>query len=157
MKRASFLLITGVFLLFACSDGEESAAPTADTTAIDSVPVIVPVIVQCYENQNGADTVQLRISDSSGMISGKLNYRIEGKDANSGSFAGKWYGDTLVADYSFRSEGVRSVRQIAFLKKDSFLIEGFGPVTEEDKQMKFKSRDSLSFNEVNRLSLIPCY
>lgn len=157
MKKASFLLIPAVFLLFACSNGEESPTTTPDSITTDSMPLISSVIVQCYENQNGADTVQLRISDSSGVISGKLNYRIEGKDANSGSFSGKWYGDTLVADYSFRSEGVRSVRQIAFLKKDSFLIEGFGPVTEENKQMKFKSRDSLSFNEVNRLSLIPCY
>ena len=157
MKKASFLLVFAVFLLFACNNAEESPVPTTDTIHTDSLEIVPVAIVQCYENQNGADTVQLRIADSSGMISGNLNYRIEGKDANTGSFSGKWFGDTLIADYSFRSEGVRSVRQIAFLKKDSFLIEGFGPVTQENKQMKFKSRDSLSFNEVNRLSLVPCY
>ena len=157
MKKASFLLVSAFSVVFACNNADESSAPTTDTIVTDSLPVVPALVVQCYENQNGADTVQLQIADSSGMISGRLNYRIEGKDANTGSFSGKWYGDTLVADYSFRSEGVRSVRQIAFLKKDSFLIEGFGPVTQENKQMKFKSRDSLSFNEVNRLSLVPCY
>jgi hypothetical protein len=157
MKKASVLFVSAVLLLFSCNNAEESSVPTTDTIGTDSLPVVPAINVQCYENQNGADTVQLRIADSSGMISGKLNYRIEGKDANTGSFLGKWYGDTLVAEYSFRSEGVRSVRQIAFLRKDSFLIEGFGPVIQENKHMKFKSRDSLSFNEVNRLSLIPCY
>jgi hypothetical protein len=157
MKKASLILVSAIFLFFASNNAEQSSVPPTDTIVADSLPVVPAVIVQCYENQNGADTVQLQIADSSGMISGKLNYRIEGKDANTGSFLGRWYGDKLVADYSFRSVGVRSVRQIAFLKKDSFLIEGFGPVTQENKQMKFKSRDSLSFNEVNRLSLVPCY
>ncbi|HSB94006.1 MAG TPA: hypothetical protein VLC28_12865 [Flavitalea sp.] len=156
MKKALVLMILATSLLCSCNNGGKSTSPTSDTIVKDSVPKPVPVIVTCYENKNGADTVQLRVTDSAGTINGSLDYRIEGKDANTGTFSGNWYGDTLIADYSFRSEGVRSVRQIAFLKKDSFLIEGFGPVVEEKKQMKFKFRDSLSFNQVNRLSLVPC-
>ena len=156
MKKSSHLLVPVICLVLACNNTEESTPSKTDTITHDSLPPAPMVISECYENKNGADTVQLRVTDSSGTISGNLDYRIEGKDANTGTFAGKWFGDTLVADYSFRSEGVRSIRQIAFLKKDSFLFEGFGPVVEENKQMKFKSRDSLSFNEVNRLSLVPC-
>nr|GFC68635.1 hypothetical protein [Tanacetum cinerariifolium] len=37
------------------------------------------------------------------------------------------HGDTLVADYTFQSEGTTSIRQVVFLRRDIGFIEGFGP------------------------------
>lgn len=156
MNKASRILILSVCILLSCNNSGESSNGKTDTNASIVTPETPVLIVQCYENLKGMDTVVLQIKDSAGAITGKLDYHISGKDANTGSFTGTLYGDTLIADYSFRSEGVKSVRQIAFLKKDSFLIEGFGPVMEVHKMMVFKSRDSLSFNQVNRLTLVPC-
>lgn len=151
-------LLLGSCFMIACSCNNANQKSESSKDTVSDAAQIVPAVavVQCYENQNGPDTLKLKLSDSSGFVAGNLDYHISGKDANKGSFKGRMYGDTLIAEYAFRSEGVRSVRQIAFLKKDSFLIEGFGPVKEEQKQMKFKSMDSLSFNEVNRLILVTC-
>jgi hypothetical protein len=142
--------------MISCKNADQSLKETGDNTTADSILIVPMIKEQCYENKNGADTVQLKLTDSSGIITGNLDYRIEGKDANTGTFKGNMYGDTLIADYKFKSEGKTSMRQIAFLRKDSFLIEGFGPVMQVSKQMKFKSRDSLTFNEVNRLLSVPC-
>src|SRR6478609_5115614 len=123
MKKTSILVIPCILFIISCNNANQSAKATGDSTTADSI-IIVPIVkVQCYENKNGADTVQLKLTDSSGIITGNLDYRIEGKDANKGTFKGNMYGDTLIADYKFRSEGKTSMRQIAFLKKDSFLIE----------------------------------
>jgi hypothetical protein len=154
---AKSLVVFSCFCSFAsCQSPNENSEKNKSEQDKTVEAVVRPAIVQCYENQGGTDTVQLRLTDSAGIVSGDLNYRIQGKDANHGSFTGKMFGDTLIADYNFRSEGVQSVRQIAFLKKDSFLVEGFGPVNQVGKQMKFQSMDSLSFNEVNRLRLTAC-
>ena len=155
MKKTSILVIPCILFMINCNNADQSSNATGDSTT--EAIIVVPIIKeQCYENKNGADTVQLKLIDSSGTVTGNLDYRIEGKDANRGTIKGNMYGDTLIADYKFRSEGKTSMRQIAFLKKDSFLIEGFGPVMKVSKQMKFKSRDSLTFNEVNRLLSVPC-
>ena len=155
MKNTSILVIPVILFMISCNNADQSSNATGDSTS--ETNIVVPIVKeQCYENQNGADTVQLRLTDSSGVVTGNLDYRIEGKDANTGTFKGNMYGDTLIADYRFRSEGKTSLRQIVFLRRDSFLIEGFGPVMKVNKQMKFKSRDSLTFNEVNRLINVPC-
>lgn len=157
MKRTSLLIIPAIYLSISCNNGAPSTNPTVDTSdKVTTATVVVPLMVQCYENLKGPDTLRLQLTDSSGIVTGKLDYKIDDKDENTGTFSGNMFGDTLIANYTFRSEGVTSTRQIAFLRKDSFLVEGFGPVSRVKKQTKFKSRDSLVFNQVNRLILVPC-
>ena len=54
-------------------------------------------------------------------------------------------GDTIIADYKFYSEGMESMRQVAFLKKDSLMIQGFGPMTERGGKMVFVSTKEINF------------
>ncbi|HEY5390965.1 MAG TPA: hypothetical protein VIJ57_02530 [Hanamia sp.] len=91
------------------------------------------------------DTIFLQIFLDDSVVSGKLNYHIFEKDANSGTIKGKLFGDTLIADYNFKSEGIESVRQVVFLIKDSTAIEGFGEMKEENGRMIFKSVHDLNF------------
>ena len=65
-------------------------------------------------------------------------------------------GDTLVADYTFNSEGKLSTRQVAFLKKDGKLMEGFGEVVEKDGKIYFKSISDLKFDDAIEFTKINC-
>ena len=55
------------------------------------------------------------------------------------------YGDTLLAEYIFKSEGITSIREVAFLKQDDSFVEGYGDVEEQYGKMVFKNRSALSF------------
>jgi hypothetical protein len=54
-------------------------------------------------------------------------------------------GDTLLADYFFLSEGTRSIRQVAFLKRGNSLLEGYGNIEEQNGKTVFKKDKGLSF------------
>ena len=91
------------------------------------------------------DTFFLQIFLDDSVVSGKLNYHIFEKDANSGIIKGKLFGDTLMAGYNFKSEGSESVRQVVFLIKDSTAIEGFGEMKDENGRMIFENVHDLNF------------
>lgn len=91
------------------------------------------------------DTIFLQMAMHDSVVSGNLNYRLFEKDANSGKIKGKFYGDTLIADYTFMSEGIESVRQVVFLIKDSTATEGFGEMKEENGRMIFTNVHDLNF------------
>lgn len=128
---------------------------TADTTK----PVKNSIMIlqsTCYASIKGRDTVNLKIEKFPNIVTGNLSYNYYGKDYNKGTIDGTLKGDTLVADYSFMSEGKSSVRQVAFLISDSSLIEGFGSVEEKEGKMVFKDLKTLNFKIGTRLHKIPC-
>jgi hypothetical protein len=65
-------------------------------------------------------------------------------------------GDTLVADYTFMSEGVSSVREVVFLQKDGTLIEGYGDVVDANNKVSFKDKKKLKFDAKNTLTKVDC-
>ncbi len=65
-------------------------------------------------------------------------------------------GDTLLADYTFMSEGKQSVRQVVFLIKDTAAIEGYGDVEERNNKMVFKNISQIPFEKGQRLHKVPC-
>ena len=89
-------------------------------------------------------------------VNGKLSYNIVGKDKNEGSLIGNMKGDTLIADYTFMSEGVSSIREVAFLQKDGAFIEGFGDVIEANGKFSFKDKTKLKFDAKNTLTKVDC-
>ena len=142
--RLLFLLITCV----ACNNDRSETNNDADTIKDYDTGTSSPAetISECYENINGKDTVFLSIFSQSKVITGSLVYNYYEKDKNSGTIKGNMYGDTLIADYIFNSEGVTSTREVAFLKRESAFIEGYGDMQEEGGKMVFTNRSSLSFS-----------
>ncbi|MNL01805.1 hypothetical protein D3C87_1222900 [compost metagenome] len=70
------------------------------------------------------------------------------KDNNKGKITGELKGDTIIAEYIFDSEGMRSVREVVFVQKDDGKIyEGTGDVIEKNGKMVFKDRSALKFGE----------
>lgn len=94
------------------------------------------------------DTILMNLTmKGNQMLSGKLIYNFYEKDKNEGTLIGELKGDTLLADYTFMSEGISFVRQVVFLKKGNTYIEGYGDVIEEASgKVAFKDRKQLKFD-----------
>lgn len=110
----------------------------------------------CYTYLKQKDTVSLSLTKVGNAVTGELNYNFYEKDKNSGTMAGTVKGDTILAEYTFNSEGKSSVREVAFLQKGDQLIEGYGPVAEKGGKTVFTNHAELKFGEGVALSLIPC-
>ena len=100
----------------------------------------------CYTGIINRDTVILNVNITDTLVTGGLIYNFYEKDDNKGSLSGKMMGDTIIADYKFYSTGMESMREVAFLKKDSVMIQGFGPMVERNGKMVFVSTKEINFN-----------
>jgi len=129
--------------LFAC---QERTKVTGKKDHNDTTTGNIPVAEQtCYSYIKGKDTAQLKLITTGIVSTGELNYKWFEKDKNTGSIEGEMHGDTLVANYTFNSEGKQSVRQVAFLRKGNQLLEGFGDVEEKDGKVRYKNLSSVKF------------
>ncbi|HSH65881.1 MAG TPA: hypothetical protein VLB84_08805 [Bacteroidia bacterium] len=99
----------------------------------------------CYSTNNKKDSIKMQLSSNGNYIKGYLTYSLYQKDKNNGTFEGEMHHDTLIADYTFNSEGNTSVREIAFLLKDTLLIEGYGEMKYKGEKLVFKNTKYLSF------------
>lgn len=126
------------------------------TKTVSTVPVTKVGAINCYRYVNNKDTVTLRTIVADELISGTLVYNFYEKDKNSGTIRGSMKDDLLIADYSFMSEGISSVRQVAFKKIDGTFIEGYGEPQESNGKITFKNIDSLNFNNSVLLSEVDC-
>ncbi len=168
MKYNLFVLIATLFCLAACknnsSQNQESAREaqtgTEAQTSSDSqtqTDASQPAASDaCYRSLSGKDSVLLHIERTGNTIKGDLIYTFFEKDNNTGTLEGEMSGDTLFADYTFRSEGQQSVREVAFLQKGDELVEGFGPVKETGNKMVFENRGALQFTNKLTYRKVDC-
>jgi hypothetical protein len=141
------------FLLTQSCNNESSETSTAESqtkSADEGSPM------NCYRFASKNDTIVLKLIHIGNSITGTLVYKLHEKDKNMGTIQGNMRGDVLVADYTFMSEGVKSIRQIAFKKVDSGFIEGYGETTIANDRVIFTNIDSLTFNSQYKLNEINC-
>ena len=153
-----FIVYFTAFALTACNNNQHSDVANKDSLTVDKKlsDTDHSNAKKCYANYSLKDTVKLELVKNKNIISGTLRFKYFGKDENKGTFAGVVRGDTLVADYTFMSEGVTSVRQIAFLKRNNTLVEGYGDVEEKNGKMVFKNIGKLNFKGSASLFLGAC-
>jgi len=142
------LAASSLILLAACHE------QTAQTTQVPTAAA--PTGPQCYAYRTDTDTVRLTLQTTQTTVTGQLAYRYFEKDRNQGTIRGQMHGDTLLADYTFQSEGRQSVREVAFLRRDTGFIEGYGPVTEIQGKTVFKLPRTLHFDAKYTLLPIAC-
>ncbi|MEO8116869.1 MAG: hypothetical protein ABI653_04415 [Bacteroidota bacterium] len=149
-----FSLAVIFILFFACNSKNQS------TTAIDNIqPDKVEITAKnnvCYLGLFGKDSIQLHVNTTNDSVSGNLNYIMAEKDNNTGTFMGKLHGDTLIADYHFTSEGIESMRQVAFILKEDKAFAGYGQMVDKDGKMYFKNSSSITFDKITPLKLVNC-
>lgn len=102
---------------------------------------------QCFQYINKKDTASLNLVIKNDKVNGILSYNLFEKDKNNGTIEGIIKGDTIIADYTFQSEGTTSTREVVWLKKNDELVEGFGDTKEGNGKMKFKNTSNLRFDQ----------
>ncbi len=116
-----------------------AARKPANTTPSTTTSSDTSSIAGCYVATLGRDVYTLNIdSENNGEVQGTLKYNNYQKDSSSGSFVGAYSGEMLVGYYDFQSEGMRSIRQVAFKKIDKGFVQGFGDVEVVDNRENLK-------------------
>ncbi|WP_242927298.1 hypothetical protein [Pontibacter vulgaris] len=150
MKYKLLLSILTLVYLASCNHQTEKPEATqkATITATD--------ISGCYAYFSPQDTVLFHLNVQGKTFTGELVYNYFQKDKNTGTIKGKIHGDTLLADYTFMSEGIESVREVLFLKQGNTLVEGYGEVTEQAGKMVFPNKRNLDFSKSKPLIKTNC-
>lgn len=153
--KSKFLILGMIFSLVACNKKAE------DTQVVTEKEMEQPEITvsgkQCYLWTQGKDSVSMTlVTANGGNVTGDLRYNFFEKDDNSGTVSGLFKGDTLFVEYAFESEGMKSVREVAFLKRDKTFLEGFGEVEQKDNKEVFKDKKTLKFGGSLILQEVPC-
>lgn len=158
MKYLLLTLFIGAIIITSCNNEQKKS--TEPTLAADSAQKVENKIVKpstsCYSSTKAKDTVTLNVRIFHNSATGKLLYKFHEKDGNEGEFDGQLHGDTLLANYTFRSEGKLSNRQVVFLIKDSVAIEGYGTMEYKEGKMIFKDLTQVSFGKGLILKKISC-
>ncbi|POY38408.1 hypothetical protein C3K47_03135 [Solitalea longa] len=154
MKRNTALSVMAFVFIIACNSKTNKTTVQTDSVSTSDSPKSNEY---CYSFIKDKDSVLLRfkMSDDS-LILGTLNYNFYEKDSNKGNVQGMLKGDTLLLDYIFQSEGIESVREVAFLKKGDDFVEGYGETVEKDGRLMFKDHKSLNFNSKVELKPSEC-
>jgi len=141
MKLIHFLIFASLFI--SCNSQNEET----EKTSSQQVKSTRPSPISCYRYATATDTIILKVIHVGNLVTGTLVYILKEKDKNKGTIQGKMKGDILVADYTFMSEGIQSIRQIVFKKEGSSFVEGYGD---------FKNIESLNFNTSMKLAEVAC-
>ena len=158
MKKTSYLLAIAISgsLFFACTN---NSSPKVETTVIKEetkTPVTITEPATCYALDNGKDKVAMQIAIINNEVTGDLIYRYFGKDKNTGTIKGEMHGDTLLATYTFMSEGKESKRDVAFLKKGDEIVEGYGNVDPATGEPNLADRSAIKFDNTFILKKTDC-
>ncbi|SEI43807.1 hypothetical protein SAMN05216327_101569 [Dyadobacter sp. SG02] len=153
--RHVLALLTGAFIC-SCSGKSGSENDTANDTVSTGQHTEVTATNQCFAHHARKDSAFLHLEIAGNSVSGKLSYALFEKDRNSGTIAGTITGDTIFARYTFASEGTKSIREVAFLKKETGWVEGFGEVTDSAGVMIFTDRSKLDFEKGLHFEPVEC-
>ncbi len=147
-------LITGLFFLnlfLSC----HSTGKKNETLVTPPAEIFQPPLSQsCYSYVLKGDTIILNLTRKGDAVTGTLLYHLNGKDRNTGTLKGLMKDDILLANYSFMSEGIRSVRQVAFKFKDQSAVEGFKEGGLGDTTAYISDINAVNFN--NSMTLTAC-
>ncbi|QBZ98217.1 hypothetical protein [Flavobacterium sangjuense] len=148
----SRILFSIVFLMLFISCKKETVTPTK----VIEKPMKSPSSNECYAYDLKGDKIELQLhymSDSD-SVTGKLNFAFAEKDNNNGFIIGKLTDQILIADYTFRSEGKTSKRQVAFELKDDKAILGYGEMDQDGTF--FKDINKVKFDSGVQLTKTDC-
>ena len=131
MKKVILLGVVFMTVFVSCKKEKE----TEETTiAPEEIVADETVSEECFSAIIKKDTISMYLNVKGNQIaSGKLSYKFFEKDKNEGTLVGEIKGDTLFAEYTFMSEGVSSIREVAFLKKGNTYVEVYVYFVDDNK------------------------
>lgn len=129
---------------------DSAAAATSTTAALDTT------LAGCYSSTYKRDTSALQIETKGAVVSGPLSYSLFEKDRNDGNFQGEVNGNILSGWYLFKSEGVMSVRQVAWKIKGTHLWPATGEMQQRGDTIFFRNMDQLQYDSLHSFVKIAC-
>ncbi len=142
--------ILSLLLLFSCacnSHNEKQENEISNQINEKSSVTTFPDLEGCYISIYKNDSAFLKINKENNLITGNLSYKHFEKDNNTGTIDGKVSDNLIIADYTFQSEGMKSVRQVVFKISGNNLLEGNGDIiiSKNNDSVKFKNISQLNF------------
>lgn len=128
-------------------------AGAADTIVTNAQPFVLD---GCYEMTMKKDSAFLQLQLTDSVVNGTLNFNFFEKDSNKGTIKGVLRGDKIIADYTFQSEGLTTVREVVFLLQDKTLVQGFGELQEKGGKFVFTDPDNLQYQPDNPFIKTDC-
>ncbi|MBP6866639.1 MAG: hypothetical protein KBC12_03815 [Candidatus Pacebacteria bacterium] len=111
----------------------------------ETIVVSDGAIEGCYVATLAKDVYTLTIlSEEAGNFTGSLSFKNFEKDSSSGTYNGTYKDGILLGDYSFQSEGMKSVMQVIFKKDGEAFVRGFGEVNETGD--RFVNLDAITYD-----------
>lgn len=150
MKSRILFSIALTSLLISCK--KETPAPVPAEKEV--IPKVEKETSACYEVNKYGNIISLHINYDNDKVDGTLSYALQEKDKNTGTFEGKIKDSIIIADYTFESEGIKSVREIAIKLKGNQAIEGYGDMNNEGT--RFKDVTQLNFDGKMPMNKVPC-
>ncbi|HVG16804.1 MAG TPA: hypothetical protein VM935_17670 [Chitinophagaceae bacterium] len=157
-----YFIYISFWLLVSCTNSDTKIHKGADDSphanASDTIMTPKPLDVAsgCYRMLKGNDSAFLTLAVMDSAVSGNLEYNLYGKDKNSGTIKGFRRGALIIADYTFSSEGVTSVREVVFKLEEEKLTEGYGAVVQKGGKMSFNDHEQLKFDSGIQFHKLAC-
>lgn len=151
------ILISWLFIS-ACNAGQNqvSSLPAIKDSASVRDTGDLPGMNGCYTSIIKKDTATLHINFSGSEVSGDLVYKRFEKDGNVGTLKGKVQDSLIIADYTFESEGITSVREVVFKMRGDNLIEGYGDIKMNGDTARFKDHFKLKYLDRQPFVKVAC-
>lgn len=159
MLIKNIILLGSVMLFGSCgNEAKTSSEVNGDsmTTQNETQPAPDSLSSGCYAQIAGRDTSNIQIENKSNNVTGTLSYAIFEKDRNDGTLQAEIEGDVLTGWYLFKSEGVISVRQVAWKIKGTELWPATGEMMEKNDSMFFSAPDKLTFDNTRPFKKVAC-
>lgn len=167
MSKYNLILHIALLLMAACGNsgtGNPRDAGSAKEGSVHATadPVVgfaeaAPFVLEgCYEMTMQRDTATLSLQVSDTLVTGTLVYRWYARDGNTGTIKGVLRDSLVVADYTFQSEGLTSVREVIFRIQDTTLVQAYGDLANRGHKIVFARPDSLQYTTDHPFVKVPC-
>jgi len=148
-------------LLFAAScnnKGKSSMEVNSDTVVNETAATIIAdsLLSGCYSQIMQRDTSLLQLENKNNSINGSLSYSIYEKDRNDGTIQADIDKNILSGWYIFKSEGIVSVRQVAWRINGDELWPATGEVIQKNDTAMFAQPDKLRYDSLRPFKKVPC-
>ncbi|MBC7949880.1 MAG: hypothetical protein H7Y42_18495 [Chitinophagaceae bacterium] len=153
-----FCVATLILIILSCNDNTTTTGSTTVTDSLSGKAVAGKdtTIGGCYSQLYNRDTAMLQIDMSGTNVTGPLSYKIFEKDMNDGSIKAELTDSIITGWYLFRSEGVMSVRQVAWRVRPGELWPASGDVTQRNDTTMFTDPANLQFDSNRPFVKIKC-
>lgn len=166
MQQLTWILLTVIFCGCGAPNNNSDAVNASDESGGSVHANADPVtpfggtpfrLNGCYQMTMKQDTAFMSLEVQDSVVSGNLQYNWHSRDGNTGTFRGVLRDSLIIADYTFESEGLTSVREIMFKISDTTLLQGFGDLQDRQGRIVFRNPDQLQFLQDHPFVKVPCH